>query len=277
MLTWHDGPAHWQFILLRLGFKLPVHPYPLALAVSVVLLIISEANSFYAGSSGFKIAASLSFLGAGIQAAGATGDAPFRSSALMVAGLAFSLVGDIFLIPTPKVYAQKMANSKSEAGFAATDKQGDSLLFKAGTFFFALAHISYIAAFLSDSSLAALRVPDFALAASFGAGLIYWLGILQRKPGPDAWFNVPQDMRGLVIAYVTIIMTMVATATATDKGHQKIVGAWTFMISDLFVAADAFGVKKDRVQPSHGQRGWKARSVGWIAYFGAQLLLAGSI
>lgn len=267
--------------LAVLGFMLPVHPYPLSLAVSVALLILSEANSFYPGSSGLKIAASLSFLGAGIQAvttAGAVLRSEYRSSVLMVAGLAFSLVGDILLIPTPRIYAQKRANSKSAAVSTGTpDREGDSPLFKVGTFFFALAHISYIAAFLSDSSLAAFRLPDFVLAISFGAGLIYWLGILRSTPGPDAWFNVPQRMRGLVTGYVVIIMTMVATATAIDKGHQKIVGAWTFMISDLFVAADAFGVKKDRIQSSRGQRGWKARSVGWIAYFGAQLLLAGSI
>lgn len=263
--------------LEALGVKLPVDPYPAALAASVALLIISETNSFYPGSAGFKITASLSFLGAGIQAA-TTGDALLRpenrSSIAMVAGLIFSLIGDILLIPTPTRYAQKQTKS---APTCSPESDGDSPLFKAGTLFFALAHISYIAAFLSGSSLAAFRLPDFVLALSFGAGLSYWLGILQKTPGPDAWFNIPQEMRGLVTAYVVIIMTMVATATATDTGHQKIVGAWTFMISDLFVAADAFGVKKAQAQNCRGQQGWKARSVGWIAYFGAQLLLTGSI
>jgi uncharacterized membrane protein YhhN len=103
---------------------------------------------------------------------------------------------------------------------------------------------------------------------------------MDRNPGPNALFAVPGDMRGLVAAYVAVIWTMVATATATDTSYQKILGGWMFMISDLFVASDVFGPKKTNIKcytkPGQGRQGWKARGIGWIAYFGAQLVLAGS-
>ena len=38
------------------------------------------------------------------------------------------------------------------------------------------------------------------------------------------------------------------------------------MVSDCFVAFDTFG---------DGNVGWRGRAVGWVAYFGTQLLIAG--
>lgn len=190
----------------------------------------------------------------------------------MVLGLVFSAIGDFLLIPSPAAYYYK-PNGKSSPPI----NEGETPRFKAGTFFFALAHIAYITAFLSDSTYTKIRWTDFLVTLTVGGVAIHWLGILQPPSSPGALFDVPEEMRGLVTVYVMIIMTMVATATATDSGYQKIVGAWTFMISDIFVAADVFGVKKPAQILGRGRRGWKSRSVGWVAYFGAQLLLAGCL
>ncbi|PPQ69018.1 hypothetical protein CVT24_000094 [Panaeolus cyanescens] len=261
--------------------QLPESPYPLSLGVSLALLILSEANSFYPGSTGFKIAAALSFLSAGINAASAklpswqwaTITQPEnRYTAALVFGLAFSVVGDILLIPSKVNYYKKPTSNGVEK------PEGQTPRFKAGVFFFALAHISYIVAFVSKLPQGGFRWVDGGLALSFGVLFTVWLGILNTKPTPGARFLVPEDMFGLVTAYIVIIMSMVASATATDEGWQRIIGAWSFMISDIFVAADTFGVKKNgENKKNKGRKGWKARSVGWIAYFGAQLVLAGCI
>ncbi|KAF4613813.1 hypothetical protein D9613_007708 [Agrocybe pediades] len=258
----------------KLDILLPPSPYPAALAASVCLLILSEAHNIYVGSAGFKVAASLSFLGAGIQKYRTiTRDqSSIKPSGCMVLGLVFSVVGDILLIPSAEDYFKPSSDK-------ATGKEGESPRFKAGTLSFALAHIAYTASFLYDSTSAgAFRKTDFLVALTSGALLTYWLGIIQKTPPKDAWFNVPKGMRGLVTTYVSIIMVMVATATATDRGLQRTIGAWTFMISDLFVAADVFGVRKQEDgQRGKSRQGWRRRAVGWVAYFGAQLLLAACI
>ncbi|TFK40053.1 YhhN-like protein-domain-containing protein [Crucibulum laeve] len=256
-----------------MALSLPPTLYLLLLTASLSLLTLSEARSFYAGSAGFKVLASLSFLGGGLALASSkftiwTWDAwtaENRYPITLITGLAFGLVGDVLLIPSKQSYFER-AISKSE---------GDSLWFKAGTLSFALTHISYIVAFLSTASWEAFRLPDFALSLAFCLGLTHWLGFLGGKPKAGA-MSVPDDMKFLVRAYVSIIVTMVSVATATDDGWQRTVGAWMFMVSDLFVAMDTFGPRKafskTKVRP-----GWKARSVGWLAYFWAQMLLAGCI
>ncbi|KAF9036155.1 YhhN-like protein-domain-containing protein [Panaeolus papilionaceus] len=264
---------------------LPDPPFPISLAASLVLLIISEANSFYPGSAGFKIAASLSFLGAGINAASTKLPSWYWSSILqpenrytaaLVFGLAFGVVGDVLLIPSKANYF------KTNKSRASEKPEGQTARFKAGVFFFALAHIAYIVAFISKLPAGGFRWVDGGLALAFGGILTTWLGVLNTKPTPGARFLVPEDMFGLVTAYIVIIMSMVASATATDEGWQRIIGAWAFMISDIFVAADTFAPKKKEEKKTEnnnkkGREGWKARSVGWTAYFGAQLVLAGCI
>jgi len=270
--------------LTHLGIRLPSSLYSSSLVVSVILLILSEAQSFYVGSAGFKVAASLSFLGGGIDTILAeyyntttsawlkgARQISLSSSTCLVLGLAFSVVGDILLIPSPENYYKRPSDQ-------ANTNEGESPRFKAGTFSFALAHIAYTISFLHDVAPNAFRKADFVMGLTFGAMLTLWLGILKKTPTANAWFNVPDGMRVLVTAYVSIIMIMVATATATDTGYQRSAGAWTFMVSDLFVAADVFGVKRTDVQMEGSERpGWRRRAIGWVAYFGAQLLLAGCI
>lgn len=292
---------------------IPPTPFPQSLALSLTLLILSESSAFYLGSALFKILASLSFFLGGLDIIGGSGniiyELPFdwttiyyeeryRYTLFMILGLGFSVLGDVFLIPSRDTYYsfRLKSNSNSKKTMKTTPVQvkgeGDSLWFKAGTFFFALAHISYIVAFASNPSRTPFRWRAFGLASIFGLAVSKWLGILGGSGGspPPTQLYIPNDMAILVKAYVCIITTMVGTATATDAGQQKILGAWMFMISDLFVAVDVFGKKKQPPPPAHiysgrnnrgsgssSRPGWAFRSVGWIFYFSANLILAGSI
>ena len=85
-------------------------------------------------------------------------------------------------------------------------------------------------------------------------------------------------MRPLVTAYAAIISGMLAAAASTDAPgaawpFQRIVGAAMFMISDLFVAKDAFGTKDSVGKPNR----WYKLALGWGLYFWGQMVLAGSI
>ncbi|KAK6498246.1 hypothetical protein TWF506_004485 [Arthrobotrys conoides] len=95
---------------------------------------------------------------------------------------------------------------------------------------------------------------------------------------------IPADMKPLIIIYQLIITTMVASAAGT-RGllSERLLGAFMFMVSDVMVAWDTFGIKaatpvsasttaEERVVKS--RQGWKSRGFGWILYFGGQYILA---
>ncbi|KAF9007645.1 YhhN-like protein, partial [Cyathus striatus] len=220
----------------------------------------------------FKILSSLSFLFGGIHQASLKYDSIHivqerRHAIALVAGLAFSLLGDIFLIP-----------SRETIITSALKAERTSASFQIGTFFFALAHISYIIAFASHAS--SFRLLPFVLSATTCIILTQWLGILESNPTPNSRMIVPPELTVLVRSYVGIIIVMVSVATATDEGWQRTFGAWIFMISDMFVAGDVFGNKKTETEGTDreiGRKGWKSRSFGWLSYFWAQMLLAGCI
>ncbi|KAJ3507071.1 hypothetical protein NLJ89_g6505 [Agrocybe chaxingu] len=300
-------------------FTLPPPPFPTALATCLGLLIASEASAFYAGSAGFKVLASLCFLIAGVSTASARldllswaalTDPENRFTVGIVLGLVFSVVGDVLLIPSRANYIQLPQISESEPKKGKGKKKkssrpqsqtqstpdSESPSFKAGMLAFGLAHISYTLAFLSTTTLfptatssfpsppTEIRWGDFGMTLTFGALLTDWLGLLKPELVYGAWFDVPKKMKPLVAVYVAVIMAMVATATATDTGYQKIAGAWIFMISDLFVAANAFGVKEEEEpqdktteRRGRGRPEWRSTSIGWVAYYAAQMLLAGCI
>ncbi|KAJ2920554.1 hypothetical protein H1R20_g16540, partial [Candolleomyces eurysporus] len=282
--------------------SLPPTPFPQSLTLSLALLILSESSAFYLGSALFKTLSSLSFFLGGLDIGGfiiyqlpfdwttIRYEERYRYTLFMILGLGFSVLGDVFLIPSRDTYysfRRPLPGSKQTT--TPVKGEGDSLWFKAGIFFFALAQISYTVAFASNPSRIPFRWTAFGLASVVVLGVSKWLGILGgSSPSSPTQLEIPNDMAGLVSVYVCIITTMVGTATATDPSQQKILGAWMFVISDLFVAVDVFGKKKlppayprsysGRNKRSSGSRpGWAFRSVGWIFYFGANLVLAGSI
>ncbi|KAK6519164.1 hypothetical protein TWF281_003853 [Arthrobotrys megalospora] len=94
---------------------------------------------------------------------------------------------------------------------------------------------------------------------------------------------IPSDMKPLIIIYQLIITTMVASAAGT-RGllSERLLGAFMFMVSDVMVAWDTFGIKPSQPVTAttteekrwKGRQGWKSRGVGWILYFGGQYILA---
>lgn len=291
-------------LLQHLNWTLPPTTYTTSFAASLTLLILSEANAFYAGSAGFKVATSSSFLLAGIAAASQKLDlldvdavlAPEnRLPVCLVLGLALSFLGDALLIPSPAAYHSKKTSTTNNAS-SSSKNSGTGLGFKLGTIAFALAHVSYIVGFFSETGVEGARWNMFSPALMVSVFICHVLGPLQTESNPDALITFPKEMQFLGMSYMCIIIVMVSTATATDQGTQKVAGAWMFMVSDLFVAWDAFGRKKDvgvkgeegkkdvkgkakvQVQASGSTReGWIPRSIGWILYFSAQMLLAGAV
>src|SRR5690606_15453982 len=132
-------------------------------------------------------------------------------------------------------------------------------------FFFALAHIAYTVASLSSPTTSKFNWVTFVASASIGLFISRLLGIFKSgniSQSSQLKLNIPDDMAPLVKAYVCIITTMVGVASATDAGYQKTVGAWMFMISDMFVAVDVFGKKVPaaaNARREKGRPGWKFR------------------
>ncbi len=126
---------------------------------------------------------------------------------LILLGLLFSWLGDVFLI------------SKRQ------------LFFMAGLGSFLLAHVAYSGAFLLQPqaimplSLAAIVMVVFAVI------VLRWL-----------WPHLPPNFRPAVVAYLVAISVMVvlASGTVAAAGVQLIVGAVLFTVSDIFVARERF-------------------------------------
>lgn len=318
---------------------LPETPIVYRLLLSLALLIASEANSIYLGSSLFKTLASLSFFFGGLGQAfgksttddvrtiwpmikdfldGKLQDNPYAFC--MLIGLAFSVLGDVFLIPSREAYygitnalGEKLkaeepvkeeektpSKGKKKAGKrpavvaaapAATTvgpttaptppASGDATNFKVGIACFALAQVAYAFGFISAPNATDIRYLEVGASIALCLIISRVLGLTGLSKKPWSWqLAVPKDMAPFVKIYICIIATMVAIASGTDGGLQKTVGAWMFLISDMFVAVDVFGRKpafKGIGKQWEGRPGWKFRSVGWLFYFFAQIILAGCI
>ena len=77
---------------------------------------------------------------------------------------------------------------------------------------------------------------------------------------------------------------MVACAVSTYQTNgisgRIVLGAVSFMVSDVFVAWDVFA-KSEKLRledmPRRKQRkGWQSRGIGWVLYFAAQMIVAGT-
>lgn len=130
--------------------------------------------------------------------------------------------------------------------------------FLAGLVAFLLGHVGYAVAMgmlgLDGSAMAVALLPLLA----FGGGVLRWL-----------WPHLPAKMKGPVVAYVIVILSMALCAvgtTAAGSGAGIAVGAALFVVSDLFVARNRF------VAP-----GSVNRLVGLPLYYGGQLVLAATL
>jgi uncharacterized membrane protein YhhN len=184
------------------------------------------------------------------------------------------LLGDFFLIPSHREFHGLNKSS---------DKEGKvSISFQLGIVAFAAAHIAYTVAFLQDSSLTSWKVFATTFVATLAAAK--WLGVIYPPPHHSLQtnvldLNIAPDMKPLVSAYAVIIGAMFAAATATapmivptDWFHSRALGAAMFVVSDLFVAKNAFGKSS-----AARNRGIVSIFVGYALYFWAQMVIAGTV
>jgi uncharacterized membrane protein YhhN len=235
----------------------------LLLAISLPCLVLSEHRSrSLAGTVAFKLLSSLAFL-LNPFLSPSTEWTSYRTA--IVIGLLFSLAGDWFLLPSRKE-------------FDSTTQQEDiPLAFQLGVVAFAAAHIAYIVAFLQLPQDISVPVVLTVFVATML--LARWLGVIYPPRESSATQNllnlsIPSDMKPLVLIYAVIISSMFATAVSTgltgDGVPHHAVGAAMFVVSDVFVAKNAFG------QTLPQRRGWFRIAVGYGLYFWGQMVIAGS-
>ena len=136
---------------------------------------------------------------------------------LVLLGLLFSWLGDVFLVPKRQLF------------------------FIAGLGSFLLAHVAFSSAFL----LQPLEVLPLAFAAT--AMVVVAVIVLRWL-----WPHLPHNFRPAVLCYLGAISLMVVLASGTmaATGLQLVIGAVMFAASDIFVARDRF------VSPSVTNRLW---------------------
>jgi len=180
----------------------------LCVAIGLAGTLYGEMKNLMRWQSICKPVASGGFLLVAFQ--GVSGQSTF--SILIVIGLMFSCLGDIFLI------------GKSKKAF----------LF--GLCSFLLAHLLYSGAFIVNG----FELLPF-LYALLPAGMMTVIVIRWLLPIVDKKMKVP------VLAYISVITLMLLFASATchqQNGRILLSGAMLFTISDLFVARQRFS-KKD--------------------------------
>lgn len=254
--------------------QLPSSPFPEALSTLVGLIILSEALNFRRVGIVCKVLASLSLFGIGVHTASFKFDflsldallaRENRFDMFLILGLASSYIGDVIFVGSNE--KPKTPDSHSRLKISKS--------------FHSFTHIAYILAFTSVDILVEeqFRRADFLMTIVFGWILVDWLGLLQKERQYHSWFEIPQEMQWPVVLYSSVTVLMVATATATDPGFQRILGMWLYMTSDLFVAYNAFGVENvgQTKRASGDSNGWVSASLGWICYYLSQLLLVGCI
>ncbi|KAJ5517359.1 hypothetical protein N7527_008919 [Penicillium freii] len=227
------------------------------------------------GTAGFKMLSSLAFLSSPLLLP-STEWSDYRR--LITIGLAFSMLGDFFLIPSHREFHgtdNKTPSDKSEP-------QGKvSISFQLGIVAFAAAHIAYTVAFLQDSYQTSW--PTFAATVVGTLAAAKWLGVIYPPPHSSLQTNlldlgIAPDMKPLVSFYAVIIATMFAAATATSSvvptgwWHSRAMGAAMFVVSDLFVAKNAFARSA-----APKSRGWLGIFVGYALYFWAQMVIAATV
>ncbi|KAI9375035.1 YhhN-like protein [Aspergillus egyptiacus] len=236
------------------------------LLASLPLLVWSEHRSrSHAGTVAFKILSSLAFL-AGPCLTPAPEWSSYRKG--IATGLLCSLLGDFFLLPARSDFYNPMS------------RKGISTSFQLGVVAFAAAHVAYIVAFMQSAQ--DISVPILMATFTVTMGFAKWLGVIYPAPTSSATHNVlnlsvPSDMKPLVLVYAAIISSMFGVAVSTTQPGRDasvpphVVGAAMFVISDVFVAKDAFGRSS-----APRERGWFRITVGYGLYFWGQMVIAGT-
>ena len=183
------------------------------LATAVAALLWAELKSSRLGVCLIKPVASTLFVITALLA-GALASSYGR---LILLGLLFSWLGDVFLIPKRQLF------------------------FIAGLGSFLLAHVAFSGAFLQQP----LEVLPLTLAAT--ATVVIAIIILRWL-----WPHLTHNFRPAVVSYLAAIslMGVLATGTMAAAGLQLAIGAVMFAVSDIFVARDRF------VSPSVANRLW---------------------
>ena len=138
---------------------------------------------------------------------GAAVDARLRRG--VIAGLVFSLAGDVLLMLSPG-------------------------LFVGGLLAVLVAHLCYLRAFTVDTRLFARWLP-LAVLGAIGAAILAFL-----------WGGLAPALRGPVIAYVVVLVAMAAQAFARWREHpdartrMAAIGGVLFVASDALLAIDRF-------------------------------------
>jgi len=159
----------------------------------VSLLLVFEFKGWRRGVWVAKPLASLGFLAAGL-ASGA--------SAMLMAALVLSFLGDVLLIPKKT--------------------------FVFGLVAFLFAHVAFAVAFWSSE-------PDLRLAGAAMAALIVVGAIVNRRLAPHAG-----KLKVAVLAYIVTIVVMASLAMGVRESQLVPIGALMFFVSDLSVARDRF-------------------------------------
>jgi len=153
---------------------------------------------------------------------------------LLVAGLALSALGDLFL-----------------------SRDGEKA-FISGLVSFLVAHVAYIVLFASigQSPAVLLSMPLVLVAAGLIAASLALLRIILR--------HVSGELRLPVMVYCTALVLMGLTALATERA-LLIAGAAMFVASDATLAWEKF------VEPAASARKPPMRFAVWVLYYAAQV------
>jgi len=137
-----------------------------------------------------------------LSALTARGDVPVRYRWSILAGLAWSALGDAFLLPKSDFFVMGLAS-------------------------FLIAHACYLWAFTSDSRWAGRKLP-FVLWGLIGVGILPWV-----------WPGVAGPLRAPVLLYMVALLSMAAQAAnrALERRDAAAVGA--AVGAAFFVASDS--------------------------------------
>ena len=173
-------------------------------AFAVLMHLLAEQRGMRAERAVTKVLASLGF----ILAALAVGALHSLFGILLLTGLLFCFIGDVFLL-------------------GKADK-----VFRIGIAAFLIGHLAYITAFLFRGIDPVYFLAGIVVTAVAGVLVFRWL-----KP------HIQQNLLTPVLAYIIIISLMAATATgciADGAPFRLLIGVILFFLSDIVVARQRF-------------------------------------